>query len=264
MMRWLLVECWMAARVGPSSLSSWLWPHSTCLHFKLFALICGLAVWGGEQNATLAVFMYKTVFLIYNKVWIFVTPYTSGFFQALLFFVCFWWGLVVCLHPRVCLFWWCPALDCYGCKKFCAVVLPACKRCVWAVGAVLVVLSCPREDRKVGGRAGSLCCRGAVLSLPAEGAAGAEGLPPGGKQTQNKGPDIPSTGTAKSSLLFTGPICKSRAILFPNSVLNVRTDYCDSRQPSFEIQPVYSCRVGFFYFSQQRKMHARLINLHYT
>lgn len=59
---------------------------------QLFALICGLAVWGGEQNATLAVFMYKTVFLIYNKVWIFVTPYTSGFFQALLFFVCFWWG----------------------------------------------------------------------------------------------------------------------------------------------------------------------------
>lgn len=35
---------------------------------QLFALICGLAVWGGEQNATLAVFMYKTVFLIYNKV----------------------------------------------------------------------------------------------------------------------------------------------------------------------------------------------------
>lgn len=33
-----------------------------------FALICDLAVWGGEQNGTLAVFMYKTVFLIYNKV----------------------------------------------------------------------------------------------------------------------------------------------------------------------------------------------------
>lgn len=43
-------------------------PLSTCLHFSFFALICGLAVWGGEQNATLAVFMYKTVFLIYNKV----------------------------------------------------------------------------------------------------------------------------------------------------------------------------------------------------
>lgn len=73
----------------------------------------------------------------------------------------------------------------------------------------------------MGGRGGSLCCRGAVLSLPAEGAAGAEGLPPGGKQTQNKGPDIPSTGTAKSSLLFTGPICdphQSRATLSCDSV----------------------------------------------
>lgn len=70
MMRRVLVECW-ASRATCDS------PFVTSLltaapqyvpSLQLFALICGLAVWGGEQNATLAVFMYKTVFLIYNKV----------------------------------------------------------------------------------------------------------------------------------------------------------------------------------------------------
>lgn len=91
---WWIESCWWSA-----GCHGW---HVTSLHHLIpdcgpsvcaftpafFALICGLAVWGGEQNATLAVFMYKTVFLIYNKVWIFVTPYTWAFCWVLLYF---WW-----------------------------------------------------------------------------------------------------------------------------------------------------------------------------
>lgn len=100
MMWQLLVECWVSWMTFdiPSSLYSWLWPPQyvpslQLFFFFFFALICGLAVWGGEQNATLAVFMYKTVFLIYNKVLNICNPLHLGIlFSITLFLVvgCWW------------------------------------------------------------------------------------------------------------------------------------------------------------------------------
>lgn len=107
---WWCNSCWWSAGCHgqcvtvPSSPYSWLWPPQYVPSLQLFALICGLAVWGGEQNATLAVFMYKPVFLIYNKVWIFVTPYTLAFFWALLFGGVVLMGM--CHNCEICLMRW--------------------------------------------------------------------------------------------------------------------------------------------------------------
>lgn len=120
-------------------------------------------------------------------------------------------------------------------------------------------VSCWCDAGQEGGRGGSLCCRGAVLSHPTEeGLLGQKDCLQGEKSPKIKGLAFLSLELPRA--LCCSPVLFARIEKFYSQILNalnVRTDYCDSRQPSFEIQPVYVW-VSFIFLSRRKCTHISL------